>query len=404
MPKLNDYRQFDGLHWETGSIRNYFAYRGFKAPHTNKPFTEAMLLGISGGAVMGYFSFAYEGYEPHVAILTRNTFSPMETTLERLGVEQTILQTSKPDKALADLVDTLEGGIPPIVWADIFSLPYNMLPYDEGMWQMLPIVVFGYEADTGTVWIADRARVPLTVTPAELAAARARVKKTKFRLLTLDIPNPDKLLTAVQKGIWDCIKLYTEAPPKGSKTNFGFAAFKRWADLLTKPNQRLSWAKEFPVGIKMYAGLTSAFDNIAIIGKNGRDQDADRVMYADFLDEASLVLNKPSLREVARLFRTSAQAWRELAEALLPENIPMFKETRNLMLRKHRLFLDQGNAAQSAIQQINTRLVEIKDEVTLDFPLNESQVAAMRENLRAHVLKIHDVEQEAIRMLQAAMA
>jgi hypothetical protein len=127
-------------------------------------------------------------------------------------------------------------------------------------------------------------------------------------------------------------------------------------------------------------------------------------MYADFLDEASLVLNKPSLREVARLFRTSAQAWRELAEALLPENIPMFKETRNLMLRKHRLFLDQGNAAQSAIQQINTRLVEIKDEVTLDFPLNESQVAAMRENLRAHVLKIHDVEQEAIRMLQAAMA
>lgn len=128
--------------------------------HPNKPFTEAMLLGISGGAVMGYFSFAYEGYDPHVAILTRNTFSPIETTLERLGVEQTSLQTNKPDKALADLINTLEDGIPPIIWADMFSLPYNMLPYDEGMWQMFPIVVYGYEADIGTVWIADRARVP----------------------------------------------------------------------------------------------------------------------------------------------------------------------------------------------------------------------------------------------------
>ncbi len=403
MPKLNDYGQFDGLHWETGSIRNHFAYRGFKAAHTNKPFTEAMLLGIGGGAAMGYFSFAYEGYEPHVAILTRNTFSPMETILERLGVEQTLLQTNSPDKALADLIDTLEDGVPPIIWADMFSLPYNVLPYDEGMWQMFPIVVYGYEPETGAVWIADRARVPLTVTPAELAAARARVKKTKFRLLILDLPNPDKLLTAVQKGIWDCIKLYTEAPPKGSKTNFGFAAFKRWADLLTKPNQRLSWAKEFPAGRKMYAGLTSAFNNIAIFGKNGQDQDADRLMYADFLDEASLVLNKPSLKGAAQLFRTGAQAWRELAEALLPENIPTFKETRNLMLRKHRLFLDQGNAAQSAIQQINTRLEEIKDEVTSDFPLTESQVAAMRESLRTHVLKIHDIEQEAVNMLQEAM-
>ena len=403
MLKLTDYNQFDGLHWETGSIRNYFAYRGFKAPHTNEPFSEAMLMGISGGVVMGYFSFAYTGYDPHVAILTRNTFNPMDTIFERLGVAQYIRQTGNPDKALANLLDTLADGLPAIVWADMYSLSYNTLPLDEEMWQMFPIVVYGYEEEIDAVWLADRARVPLTVSITELASARARVKKIKFRLLTLDIPNPDKLSAAVQKGIWDCIKLYTEAPPKGSKTNFGLAAFKRWGKLLTNPKQRLSWAREFPAGNNMYAGLTSAFNHIAIFGKNGKDLDAERTLYADFLDEASLVLNKPRLKEVAKQFRLSAQAWRELANALLPDDVISFKETRELMLRKHRLFLEKGGQALAAIRQINTRLNEIKNEVASDFSLNEAEIVAMRENLQAHVLKIHDLEQEAIQMLQEAM-
>jgi hypothetical protein len=270
------------------------------------------------------------------------------------------------------------------------------------MWQMFPLVVYGYEADA--VWLADRARVPLTVTPAELAAARARVKKIKFRLLTLDLPNPDKLATAVQKGIWDCLKLYTEAPPKGSKTNFGLAAFKRWADLLTQPKQRLSWAKEFPPGHKLYAGLTSTFNCIALFGQDGQAQDAERGTYADFLDEASLILNKPALKEAASQFRLSGQAWRELTEALLPESIPQFKETRTLMLRKHCLFLEQGNAAQSAIQEINTRLETLKAEISSNFPLAESETMILLENLREHVLKIHDLEQEAVKLLQEAMS
>ena len=403
MPKLNNYNHFAGLHWETSAVCNYFAYRGFKAPHTNEPFTEAMLMGISGGAVMGYFSFAYEGYDPHVAILTRNTFAPLDTILERLGVEQTILHTSIPDRAVKNLIDVLEDGNPAIVWADMFSLPYNGLAYDEGMWGMLPLIVYGYEEDNNTVWIADRASVPLTVTTEALAAARGRVKKDKHRILTLDLPNPDKLSAAVQKGIWDCIKLYTEAPPRGSKHNFGFAAFKRWADVLTKPKQRLSWAKEFPPGLKMYAGLTSTFERIALFGSDGK-ADAERKLYADFLDEASLVLNKSALKDTAQQFRLSALAWGDLAQTLLPDDVPLLKETRELMGRKHRLFLEQGGQAAADIQHINERLDEIRAEVAADFPLTEAEVVTLREALRDQVLRIHDLEQEAINGLQGAMA
>lgn len=403
MPKLNDYDQFKGRHWETGSLCNYFGSRGFKAAHTKAPFSEAMLLGISGGIVVGYFSFAYSGYDPSVTILTRNTFNPMETILTRLGVEPTILQTSKPDKALANLLDTLEDGLAAIVWADMFSLPYNALPDDPKMWQMFPLVVYGYDEAADRVWIADRAKVPLKVTTGDLARARGRVKKTKFRLLSLDQPNPHKLAAAVQKGIWDCIKLYTEAPPKGSKHNFGFAALQRWADLLVNPKQRLSWAKEFPPGGKMVAGLTSAFNHIALFGKDGQALDAERNLYADFLEEAVLLLNKPALAEVAAQFRRSAQAWADLAKALLPEEATPFKETRDLLLRQHHLFLEQGHAALDEIQAIKRRLDDLTQQIPTHFPYTEAQIISLRENLRAHILNIHDLEQEAINHLQKAM-
>jgi hypothetical protein len=40
-----------------------------------------------------------------------------------LGVVQHIEHTSKPEKGLANLLNTLEEGVPAIVWADLFSLP-----------------------------------------------------------------------------------------------------------------------------------------------------------------------------------------------------------------------------------------------------------------------------------------
>jgi hypothetical protein len=196
MTILQNYKQFYGLHWETGTVRNFWDYRGVRAPHTGQAISEALLLGISGGIVMGYFSFAYEGYDPMARILTRNTFDPWVTMLSRLGVEQEIRHTSKPDKAIHNLTDTLAAGTPAIVWADMYSLPYNTLPYDEGMWAMFPILVYGYDEADNMVWLADRARVPLTVTTADLHTARARVKKDKFRIITLSPPNWDRLATA----------------------------------------------------------------------------------------------------------------------------------------------------------------------------------------------------------------
>jgi len=402
MPTLANYNQFEGTHWETGSVRNFFAHRGVSAPHTGRPYSEAFFLGVSGGITVGYFTFAYEGYDPQCNILTRNTFDPLDTLLSRLGVVQNLEHTRNAERAVAILTDTLEDGLPAMVWADMWHLPYNALPYDEGMWGAFPIVVYGYEPEKNIVRIADRAQVPLTVTPDELAAARGRIKKNKFRLLTLEAPDPDKLAAAVHLGIYDTIRLFTEKPPKGARHNFGLAALEYWAQMLQRPKQRQSWEKLFPAGRPMYAGLTSAYSFAFLFGK-GDGQDAERSLYAGFLDEAAVLLERPALGEAAGLFRASAEAWRRLPAALLPGDVAPFREARELMWRKHVLFLEQGGAALDEIQAINGRLKAIGESMSSDFPLSQPEVTAYRERLAQQILDIHDAERAAVQALQAAI-
>ena len=404
MPILSDYRQFDGRHWETGSVHNVLAYQGTEIPETGRAISEAMLMGISGGAAFGYFVFDYKDTDPHVALLSRNTFDPLDTLLERLGIPQDLFRTTDPHKGERNLIEVLEGGRPAIVWADLFGLPYNAFAPDEQMWAMMPVVVYGYEG--GEVNIADRSRRPLSTTMEEMATARARVKKDKFRVLALDAPDLNKLPGAIQKGIWQCIALYTELPPKGGRDNFGFAAYEKWAKMLTNTRNKQSWERNLAPGSRMYAALAGfgyqpgAFGWARTFPSNQVD---DRYLYAAFLDEAALILGKPGLKLAGAQFRVSGDAWRKLSEALLPDEVPLLKEAKHQMLSRRDLFVNEGDNALDEIEAANARLREIHALATDEFPMSGEEVTAMRQRLAADVREISDIEREAIDLLQAAM-
>ena len=193
--------KFEGRHWETGSIHNALALQGVVAPHTGRPFSEALLLGVSGGITFGYFTFEYTGYLPHLALLTRNTFDPFTTILERLGIPQDVRQTNKAKIAEKNLKESLESEFYPLVWADQFSLPYNDLGTNPAMWAMFPVLAIAQNGEQ--VMVVDRSNQPLQLSMAELTQARGRVKEDRYRLITLDAPRPDKLAAAVSNGIWD---------------------------------------------------------------------------------------------------------------------------------------------------------------------------------------------------------
>jgi hypothetical protein len=401
MPTLSDYKNFDGLHYETGSVHNILAYQGLRMPHTKAAPSEALLLGLSGGITFGYFSFAYKGLDPMAALLTRNTFNPLETMLDRLGAVRVVKQTTDAAKAEKNLIQVLESGKPALVWADECSLPYST--YDgmlgDEMYMMLPMVVYAYEPG-GYARIADRAQVPLEVKTTELAKARGRVKKEKFRMMTLDVPTFDRLSQNVEAALRASIKSFFTSPVKGYATNFGFAAYQRWADILTNDKDKQSWNKIFPAGRPMYAGLASAFERVELFGTGGA---ASRPMFADFLDEAGQLLGRRELSEVAKQFRALAPAWGSLSKALLPDEIAPFKETRQLLLQKRDAFHEKGSASLGEIKKIHARLGKIRASMETKFPLKGSAETDFKENLRAAILRVYDLEHKAITALDGAL-
>lgn len=401
--------QFTGRHYETGSVHNALALQGIKAPHTKAPFSEAFLLGVSGGIAFGYFTFEYKGYLPHVALLTRNTFDPLQTMLERLGVEQTVLQTTKADIAERNLLETLAAGTPALVWVDECSLPYST-KRGTAYWNMIPVVVFGTDGDE--VLVADRAARPFRVRMEALTKARARVKDDKFRIVTLGSPLTSKLVSATQKGIWQCISLFTDKPPKGARTNFGFAAYEHLAEMLVNKRNKQSWERLFPAGAKLFNALAGTAEAEGIFAPPGMftwiqtfsaGDGAERSLYAEFLDEAAILLEKKSLKEAAQTFRLSHKKWLEFADAILPASAPALAEAKKLLLQKHRAFVENAEDALEEIKRINSRLKKLEAEIAGDFPFTEAQTADFRAELREHVLGIAETEKAAVELLQNSM-
>lgn len=222
MAELANYHHFDGLAWATGYLTNALAYQGVTAPHTGKPYTEALLMGINGGLCAGYFSFEYTGELPHLHFLTRYLFDEEPgAVFERLAIPMRVQHSTDERKAAANVINALAQGKPAIVWLDVMSLPYNALPPDANHWLVMPVLVYGYEAG-GVVNLADRSRAPLTADEAQVIAAR--------------------------DGIKACIDIFVDEPPVGAKSSFGFDAYLKWAKLLGDSKAKDSWAVRFAPG------------------------------------------------------------------------------------------------------------------------------------------------------------
>jgi hypothetical protein len=398
------FNSLGGRHWETGSIHDALALQGFVAPHTGKPFSEALLLGVSGGITFAYFTFEYKGYLPHLALLTRNTFDPFPMILERLGIAQDVRQTSKAEIAERNLIEALESGLFPILWTDQFSLPYNDLDYNKSMWVMFPVLALALEGKD--VLVADRSSRPLHVSMEDLTKARGRVKEDRYRLVTLDAPQPAKLAAAVSKGIYQCLQLFTEKPPRGATHNFGFAAYQRLADLLVNTRNKQSWERFFAPGVRMYHALAGAVGQpgaYSWVQTWGSAPGAERGLYAEFLDEAADILKKPGLKDSAEIFRESFSLWCEFADALLPDAVPLLGESKLLIQRAHDLFIEQGDAALPEIKKCYLRLTELLKQSEIEFPLSQAEAAIFRAHLSDILLRISAVEHEAVESLQGAI-
>ena len=389
---------------EAGALRNALAYLGVVAPHTGEPFGEELLFGIGGGVGLGYFVYQMPDFASlfvATRITTEESARPgfLLSTCERLGVKADLQHSSSATVAEKKLSEALAQGRPVIVWVDSSHLPY----YGRWLYAYHTLVAYGIDDGKDQVYVADRPKKPLALTRAELAAARQGEGTGKFRALPLVAPKPMTragLQRAVKQGIHDCCaQMLNGFGPANFRSNFGLSALQKWADLLTDEKDKRGWPRYFSAGPHLYRALLAVFEQIENRGSGGS---AFRPMYVDFLIEAGAVLGR-SLDEAAGQFRESARLWGRLSDAVLPDPVPIFKEAKQLAVRRRTLFEKKGAAALDEIRSIESRLSEIAGQAGEPFPLGAGEVRDLLTNLRDRVLAVHTAEEEAVAALRAAV-
>jgi hypothetical protein len=194
------------------------------------------------------------------------------------------------------------------------------------MWAMQPVVVGEYpdpgSADGGEVLFADRSQAVHRCRAEIFQEARGRIQKDRYQMITLEAPDPGRLPEAVRAGIQDAVLLFFEKPPKGSGNNFGYKALTRLSADVASIKGKSAWDKLMPDPRMRLAGRMSALNYGHYFWKDG-SADADRGLFADFLDQAAVILENDGIRSVAGQYRNIADKWQSLAELWLPRELPL---------------------------------------------------------------------------------
>lgn len=358
--------------------------------------SEATALGASGGIAFGYFVFEYTGHLPHVALLTRNTFSPFERALDNLGIRRDTMETVKPEKGLENLRRELDLGHSVAVWADMFSASWNCLNAAQ-MWAMLPMLVVGYE-DNG-FWVADQSQRAILVPTEELQAMRGRVKKDRFKIMVLQGIDEGRLKPGLIEGIKACTALYLDKPPAGSANNFGITGMEHFVKMVRDDKTALGWGKKFPPGDKFKQAIAGKIGQPGIwdwIERWGSNPGADRGTYAQFLRDSSAVIGQ-DLSSVAAQFDESANHWRKLAEAALQDSIPALAELKKIKLDMAQLRFSDPMGSIEKRTQLKQQYAEAWEKAG-DLEADAKQI---RDSIASKMEEIIPIEKSAITELRS---
>ena len=347
------------------------------------PFSEAMVFGISGGIGAGVFAFHYA--KEHVSTfyiagrhLWQDPLAWAKAAAKRFNVKPVVKESSGIKPAEQHLRQLLEGGRPVMTWVEGYRV----------------VAVHAIDDRAGIALVGEVADELRHLPLADLAATRARIKSQKNRVLALEpAGKPPELATMIREGISACAQGLT----KGKMKNFTLDAFATWADRLYGSKAADSWEKVFPRGPQLYVGLRSINEYIEHFGTGGG---LCRPLFAEFLEESAGALGDPVLGRLAQRYAELGTEWSGLAEAALPDRVPAFRETKQLLARKAEHFHTEG-AAGGATDACDTELGGFAAQMRQDFPLDEAQCSALCKELKQRVSTLYELELAAAAELDA---
>lgn len=382
-----------GIHSVTATLADTLKREGVNNPHTGKPFTEAMILGIGGGLGAGYILWEFKERDSANIVMGfinrwNYTMQYIIHACERLGTGVDECETGSAKKAQSNLDEALEQGKPVIAWTDKASTPYYHLPEEHKGHLVNVIGISKKEGDT--YYIYDLAEQEWTLTSDELAAARQPIPSNKQRTVTLQPSYEFDLDAAIIAGIQDHIEHLGK-----SSESFSLPVYSKWAKMMTHPKNKKSWQVVFKERAGLYITLRSVFEGITLDDTEGAGL---RDLYADFLTEANDVIDA-DLSDAVIAYRTCADAWRDLANTAMDESVPEFAKTRDLMQTRYEQFrkhdTDGYIKTMAAIDALEPKYNKA------GFPLDDAGVNTLFEAMQDKLNAIYAAETSALETLKS---
>lgn len=400
---VEKFASFGGAHPDTAAMKNLLAHAGVVSPVTGAPLSEAMCLGIAGGIAAGY-SFCPSVPEDNagsgVAVVGRYKACATgpdyyQGFFSKLKIQTHIMETTSERTAYRNLLETLQGGHPAIVWSGPMLVSYMAQSCTSGMYSC---VVFGVDPEREVALISDRGPVAWEVDLESLAAARKKVCSHKNRLLYIGTPSligPDLYRAAVLAGIQECVR---DLMVPRIKT-YNLPGLLEWSRIISSTRNKKGWQVVYSDG-NLYPALRDVYDSIETGGTGGG---LFRPLYAAFLDEAAELTGKKALRACAEQYRVLGTRWKEVAELFLDDKISEFAHTKRLLNERRTLLEAEGFRARGRLQEILDALLDLDTRMLDDFPLSDKASARLLEKLAEQLESIYEGEMDAAEALERAM-
>lgn len=375
----------------TTALRILLTHRGVMDPHTKRPFTEAMLFGLAGGVGIGTFQFFY-AKEDFASFFIAGLHewwdveSYVAKACRRLGLNTAVKTAGGAKAAEKNLREQLADG-PVIAWVDAAMLPHRAMPafFQGGGYHV--IVVYAIDDQAGTALIGDLTDEPIAISLKDLTAARARIKKFKFKTLSLPAaPATLDLSKLIREGLAACHVGLVRQRMK----NFTLSGLKAWAERLHGGKDKESWDHVFQSGANLWRGLCGIYEYIEHRGTGGG---LCRPIFADALAEAAGTLEDEALQALAARYAVLGAQWSELAHAALPDAVPAFKQARELMAE--RAEMTAAGASPEEVRAVWGKLAALEKAAKDRFPLSAEAAAELRSALQQRVFMLHEAETAA---------
>ena len=386
---------YGGEHSATAVLRNALTRQGVGDPRTGQALSEAMILGIGGGLGAGYILWEFDKYDTALIVLGfRNrwnyTADFIKNACQRLHVKLDMRETTSARKAQANLDDALTASGTALLWTDKASLPYQGLP-DDMKGHLIHLIRVEDDGDA-RYQVDDLSARPWYISREALALAREPIPSNKQRSMSLQPAENFDLASAVRAGIDDHI-----AHLSRSSESFSLPVYQKWAKLMTNPKNKKSWRVVFARRTGLYLTLRTVYEGITLDDTEGAGL---REIYADFLMEAQATLNV-DLGRAAERYRACAAEWRALAEMALPDDLPVFAETKALMRARYAAFTEQDQARlEGAMKDLGA--LEAPNDLE-GWPLDGSATDALFERMGEQLHTIYEAEQSALDAMKQAM-